>query len=194
MKRTTANRLNLAVFSVFFLLLVAVVSQFGGQPGYYPNVVVDVPTDLRLYFLREAFPERFSCETSASTIANAIRASCPSCKIAAEQCITKLRPDQQKLLSTEPLEFPSARSGDGVIIYSSADEAVASAACRGAQEQTASSGRLQAKCFEPHAPRPLNELPSLSGAALAAIVALLLSFVTTAFASFLIIRSQALHS
>src|SRR4051812_32369184 len=92
-----------------FAALVFAAEFFGNRPGYYPSVVVDVPTDLQITFVRRPRATVESCQLVASGIANSISATCPTCNVRVQPCSVDSDRGFAKLLGEEPLAVPSAR-------------------------------------------------------------------------------------
>src|SRR5438552_3196613 len=163
---------------------------------YYPHVVVEAQENVRLEFLQQGLPRNEACESAVATIAEAIRASCPTCRVAMRRCPGKLEPVYEKLLSEDPIEMPSSRLPHGVVTYVSDNKALALAACRETERLTGASGGATAVCYPPDTRRPFQAKPQRfeSGQVLAGLMILLLAGLTSVFAGYLIVRYDAFHA
>ena len=68
-------------------LFVAVIGAVQFQTGrvYYPHVVVEVQNNAKLEFLQEGVPKDADCQATTAAIADAIRVTCPTCRVATRQ-------------------------------------------------------------------------------------------------------------
>ncbi len=123
---------------------------------YYPHVVVEAQENVRLEFLQQGLLRNEACESAVATIADAIRASCPACRVAIRQCAGKLEPAYEKLLSEDPIEMPSSRLPRGVVTYVADNKALALAACRETERLTGANGGAAAVCYPPDTKRPFQ--------------------------------------
>src|SRR5215467_15152060 len=98
--------------SCFFLLALVALSASSAAiaqdpprlRGFYPNVLIATHDNLSLEFLNEAVASMDDCKAAAAMIASTVQASCTKCTVVKLQCVTKLDPRQQRLLSEEPVE------------------------------------------------------------------------------------------
>ena len=162
---------------------------------YYPHVVVEAQENVRLEFLQHGLLKDEACQSAVATIADSIRASCPSCRVAVRQCPRKLEPAYEKLLSEEPIEMPSSRLPHGVVTYISDNKALALAACRETERLTGANRGVPATCYPPDTKRPFPVKPQRfeSTQTFAGLAILLLAGLTSVFVGYLIVRSEALH-
>ena len=183
--------LNPFAAAVLFIAVVAATHFLHGRV-YYPHVVVDSQQDVRLEFLQAGLLKSEACESAVATIADAIRASCPACRVAIRQCPGKLEPAYEKLLSEDPIEMPSSRLPHGVVAYVSDNKALALAACRETERLTGAT----TVCYPPDSKRPFQAKPQRfeSGQVLAGLMILLLAGLTSAFVGHLILRYDAFHA
>ena len=163
---------------------------------YYPHVVVEAQENVRLEFLQQGLLRNEACESAVATIAEAIRASCPACRVAIRQCAGKLEPAYEKLLSEDPIEMPSSRLPHGVVAYVSDNKALALAACRETERLTGANGGAPAICYPPDTRRPFQAKPRRfeSAQVLAGLMILLLAGLTSVFVGHLIVRYDAFHA
>src|SRR6266702_8143150 len=65
-------------------LFVAVIGAVQFQHGrvYYPHVVVEIQNHAKLEFLQEGVPKDADCQATTAAIADAIRVTCPTCRVA----------------------------------------------------------------------------------------------------------------
>jgi len=178
-----------------FIAVVAATHFLHGRV-YYPLVVVEAHENVRLEFLQPGLLKNEACESAVATIADAIRASCPACRVAIRRCPGKLEPAYEKLLSEDPIEMPSSRLPLGVVTYLSDDKPLALAACRETERLTGANGGVPVVCHPPDTRRPFPVKPRRfeSGQAFAGLVILLFAGLTSVFAGHLIVRYEALHA
>src|SRR6266852_2129946 len=184
------------VAAVVLFVAVVVATHFLHGRVYYPHVVVESQANVRLEFLQQGLLKNEACQSAVATIADAIRASCPACRVAIRQCAGKLEPAYEKLLSEDPIEMPSSRLPQGVVTYISDNKALALAACREAERLTGANGGIPATCFAPDTQRPFAVKPQRfeSGQVFAGLMILLLTGLISVFVGHLIVRYEALHA
>jgi UDP-GlcNAc:undecaprenyl-phosphate/decaprenyl-phosphate GlcNAc-1-phosphate transferase len=185
------------VIATLLLALIFSAAQRGGGPVHYPNVVVEAQDNLKLEFLQHGRSRSDDCQSAAATIADAIRATCPACRIAAQRCLADLAPEKETLLSEEPVAIPTSRLPDGVVAYSSANQALALAACKEAEKAGGGRG-YRVTCFPPNVRRPMTDSAEprqldIRKAALSLAV-LIFSGLASAFVGYLIVHYEGLHA
>jgi lipopolysaccharide/colanic/teichoic acid biosynthesis glycosyltransferase len=163
---------------------------------YYPHVVVEAVENVRLEFLQEGLAKGEDCDAATAAIVDAIRASCPTCRVATQQCPDRLEPRYEKLLSEEPVAMPSSRLPHGVVAYVSDNKGLALAACSESERLTGASPGFRAVCHQPNTPRPM---PGSSNPQLADMWPMIFSppaflLFGLAFAGFFFVRFAALHT
>jgi hypothetical protein len=137
------------------LLLTAAAIEFLPETLYFPVVEYSAPENIQIALLKNGELDRTSCEQGARKLADAIRASCPACKVV-ERCFRGLDAERRKILSQEALSTPSARQQGGklTMTLASADPQLALAVCRQSEQQSASQPVDQRlRCFPALAPR-----------------------------------------
>ena len=137
------------------MLLTAAAIEFLPETLFFPVVEYSTPENMQIMLLKNGALDRSSCEQGARQIANAIRASCPACKVI-ERCFRGLDAERRKILSREPLSTPSVRQQGGKVTMTLAteDPQLALGVCRQTEQQTASQPVDQRlRCFPPLAPR-----------------------------------------
>jgi UDP-N-acetylmuramyl pentapeptide phosphotransferase/UDP-N-acetylglucosamine-1-phosphate transferase len=187
---------SIAIAGLFVAVIGAVQFQHGRV--YYPHVVVEIQNNAKLEFLQQGVPKDADCQATTAAIADTIRVTCPTCRVAIKQCPGKLEPEREKLFSEEPIAVPSSRMPHGVVIYLSDDKDLALAACRETERMTVANQGFRAVCYPPNARRPLPDSPKPQRLemwhALAGFVVLLLTGFASAFTGYLIVRYEALHA
>src|SRR5204863_164984 len=182
--------------AVVLFVAVAGATHFFHGPLYYPHVLVETQENVSLEFLQHGLRKDETCQAAVATIADAIRVSCPACRIAIRQCSGKFDPAYEKLLSEEPIEMPSSRLPRGIVTYVSDDKALALAACRETERLTGADGGAPTVCYPPDTRRPLQakaqRFESTQG--LAGLMVLLLAGLTSVFVGHLILRYDAFHA
>ena len=137
------------------VLLTAAAIEFLPETFYFPVVEYSTPENIQIALLKNGELDQSSCEQGASQVANAIRASCPACKVV-ERCFRGLDAERRKILSREPLSTPSVRMPGGklTMTLSTKDPQLALGVCRQTERQTASQPVDQRlRCFPALAPR-----------------------------------------
>jgi lipopolysaccharide/colanic/teichoic acid biosynthesis glycosyltransferase len=117
----------------------------------HPYVNIEAPGKMRITFLLQSRPEKEQCEASLAKVVNAVRLTCPECKIVAQNCLDELNSNQSQMLGIEPLKSPSARLADGgVVMFESDNPVIAATACREGEHQAAVGRKLNIfKCHLP---------------------------------------------
>lgn len=131
------------------MLLTAAAIEFLPETLYFPVVEYATPENMQVALLKNGELDRSSCEQGARHVAQAIRASCPACKVV-ERCFRGLDAGRRKILSQEPLSTPSVRQQGGklTMTLATADPQLALAVCRQTEQQTASQPADQRlRCF-----------------------------------------------
>lgn len=121
------------------LLLTAAAIEFLPETLYFPVVEYSMPENIQVALFKSGELDKSSCEQGASRVANAIRASCPGCKVV-DRCLRGLDAERRKILSQEPLSTPSVRQQGGklTMTFATGDLQLALAVCRQTEQQTAS--------------------------------------------------------
>lgn len=150
------------------LAAAALLVLFGGlamlqsTPRYYPFLKLDVPNmapgagtaaNLSLTMLVEAHTSGDRCERTLASVASSMLSVCPQCRASAQQCLNALSPDQNELLSEQPLHSFTARLPNGITRYESTDPAIARFSCEESERQSLING-VTVKCYPPGTARP----------------------------------------
>ncbi len=198
MTRSSIQRRGITPIAIGGSLLVAAIgaAQLLGGRVYYPHVVVQAVENVQLEFLQEGLAKGEDCDAATAAIVDAVRSSCPTCRVATQQCRNRLEPRYEKLLSEEPVAMPSSRLPHGVVAYVSDNKGLALAACSESERLTSASPGFRAICHQPNTPRPM---PGSSHPQLADMWPVIFSppvFLLSglAFAGFLFVRFAAPHS
>src|SRR5438552_447576 len=193
---TLAKKAYAPIAAVAAFIAVVGATHFLHGRVYYPHVVVESRENVRLEFLQQGLLKSEACQSAVATIADAIRASCPACRVAIRHCPGRLEPAYEKLLSEDPIEMPSSRLPQGVVTYLSDNKALALAACRETERLTGANGGVPATCFAPDTKRPIPVKPQRfeSGQVLSGLMILLLTGLISVFVGHLIVRYEALHA
>lgn len=137
------------------ILLTTVAIEFLPETLYFPVVEYSASGNVQIVLFKNGELERSGCTQVASQLANAILASCPTCKVI-ERCLRGLDAERSKILARDPLAMPSARLPGGklTMTISAADPQLALDVCRQTEQQTASKAADQRlRCFPAMAPR-----------------------------------------
>lgn len=169
------NKKSRVLFIAALLVLFSILAVTDRQSHYYPLVEIGVLPDggqpaqpktpaattginplvdgLKITFLFDNRSTLESCEAFTGNISRIALANCPTCVVRKLQCLQSLDTKQQEMFSDRPLDTASGRMTTGVVVYSSANPAIALATCQEAQNQSVSS-QQQVTCHAPHTPRP----------------------------------------
>ncbi len=164
---------------------------------YYPHIVMDAQQQVRLEFLQQALIKDEDCQTAVATVAQAIRVSCPACRITLQECSVGPVPDHEALLSEMPIAIPSSRLPRGVVTYLSDDGALALAACREAERLSGPNARSSTICYPPNERRTVvsSTGPRVEAhPALLGLLVLLFSGAVSAFIGYLIVHYEGMHA
>ena len=165
---------------------------------YYPYIEISVPGNVEMTFLFNGRRNKTSCETVVSNVTASMLTVCPTCQSKAQQCLNALDPQQERMLSAEPLDAPSVRLQDGVMTYHAATPAIALAVCEESAKQTSAHAEAgRAICYPPQTTRPIpspRKVPLDSGDYLLGLLILILSGLTSGFLCHLIVRYDHLHA
>lgn len=122
---------------------------------FYPQITAVVAQDLQMDFASHGLTSHSDCTASLDKQVTVLKRTCPACRITSQRCVTSPDPSFFTQFSEEPLAVASGRHADGVVLYSSADQALALAVCRETERQTAlAEPRKGVNCFAPGTPRP----------------------------------------
>lgn len=146
------NKLPIAVI-VALLLVFYWLAAFQRPASHHPYVIIHTPEDLEVTFLMNSHSRRADCAAAVINVAAALQVACAFCKIEEQRCLHALDPLQERYLSAEPLDAPSARTPTGVVVYSSPNTELALAACRESERQGKAA---TVTCYSPNTPRSLT--------------------------------------
>ncbi len=120
-------------------LLTAAAIEYLPKTLYFPVIEYTTPDNIRFRLLKNGELDQTGCERGAHSVAQAIIASCPKCKVA-ERCFRGLDAERRRILSREPLLTPSIRTPDGKVAMtiSADDPQLAMSVCRASEHQSAS--------------------------------------------------------
>jgi hypothetical protein len=117
--------------------LTAATIEFLPETLYFPIVEYSTPETIQIVLFKNGELDQSTCEQGAAKVATAIRASCPTCKVA-ERCVRGLDAERRKILSREPLSMPSARIPGGklTMTVSTRDPQLALSVCQQIERQS----------------------------------------------------------
>lgn len=191
---STRNSTSKVVLALILLAFMGMAAFLRPVP-HYPNVSLTAPENVQINLLINPAPDIKACLQTLSTLVDAFEATCPACRIRKQQCLEKLTPREKALLSSAPLPLPSAHMANGVTTFEATDPAVALAACRESERQSArGSGKIT--CHAPNTLRPMLQ-PVKHGWAnnlLTIILTLAAAGAASWFICYLIIRYEHLHA
>jgi UDP-GlcNAc:undecaprenyl-phosphate GlcNAc-1-phosphate transferase len=159
----------------------------------FPYLHVEGPENIHFKFLYQEVEQEAACRKTLEAMKAAILSSCPQCKVAEQACPSQLTGDQRQWLSNSPLDVPSLRLPNGVLIFESPGTGGLDA-CKSSESQA--KRVLDVRCIPPHEPRPLPEtlrVPWLDTATFLAGLMLLTGIIAW-FAGYLIVEYEHLHA
>ena len=121
----------------------------------FPVVDLFAPTGVQTTFVEPGETTVEDCERKLSEEAQALRATCSTCKIV-ERCLRGLPPTLRRALSHEPILQPSARAVNEAltVIFSAPDPRLALSACQRAEAMSAPRpAASHLECFAAGTPR-----------------------------------------
>jgi UDP-GlcNAc:undecaprenyl-phosphate/decaprenyl-phosphate GlcNAc-1-phosphate transferase len=192
-RKATMGTVRLVFAVTSFALLVLAAQLFGNRTAYFPNVVVDVPGDLHITFLRNARPTIESCQLASLAIVNSVTATCPGCKLRLQACSVDSDGAFKRNLGENPLGMPSARIPDGVVVYASDNAETAMSSCRETERLANQVHGQRVNCYAPNTVRPVTSTAFTSAHLLLGAIAVGAALLVSLFAGFLIVRYQAVH-
>lgn len=145
-------------------------------------------------YLLDPVPTEQRCEALTGSIARSILENCAFCVIKQLNCKTTLDTDQQLALSTAPLDFPSGRTNNGVVIYRASDPELAQTACDYSVVQSRE-GKGTITCFKPNTERPKSTPQAVPiRQAISSVLALLSAFSASWICCWLIVKYERFHA
>lgn len=176
------------------LILFSALAVFRPPSSHHAFMIIEAPENLNITFLFNGRNRAADCDATIVNLASAILASCPTCRIKQLQCLTQLDATQQYLLSSEPLDTPSARLPSGAAIYAAPNVTTALGACQESQRLAKSTAPMT--CFPANTARSVTESARKVTAeqSLWAALALIIAGLAAWFACWLIIRYEHLHA
>lgn len=163
------------------------------EQHFHPLVEIETGGSNGSIELLAVFDGRSTVEACEALTGKLVRVSlerCPTCRVVAARCDTRLPEAARALLGPGPVPVASGRLKDGVIAFYGPDSALAEQACTGAAQASPVSNRLT--CYRSGAPRPrtASALTVNSSHALTALAALLAAWIVGWF----IMRYEHLHA
>lgn len=162
--------------------------------GVHATIEIRVPDPLTPVTLKTVFDRQSSiidCEGRTGNVVRVALERCPACQVIAARCDAQLSDADIRLLSGEPLPFPTGRLTNGTMAFLSEDADTAHSACKAASRSTAGSAN-PLTCQQAGSARPLDktkaQLTSDHG-----ILVLLAAF-TAWLVGWFIVRYEHLHS
>ncbi|MFM9969247.1 MAG: MraY family glycosyltransferase [Burkholderiales bacterium] len=123
------------------------------KSSYTSKVVVKITENLYIEFLQAKYPREDLCQDASNSVVKVLTATCATCTVIAQQCLTRLDKNEIQYLGEEALMSPSARLPRGVIVYKSSEPSLAMAACTEGEKQAAKTRENLLKCDPPNVKR-----------------------------------------
>jgi UDP-GlcNAc:undecaprenyl-phosphate/decaprenyl-phosphate GlcNAc-1-phosphate transferase len=189
------NQSVISAFVVTLLIAVSTLAIIRPLPAHYPYLFIEAPEDVSFIVLLEQREPLVQCEAAIAKLAHSIVTSCPGCRIAQLQCLTKLDTAERDMLAGAPLDTPSAIIPGGVVVYAAPSVATAMKVCR-ETAQLSIAARAKVTCFPPNTTRSIfiDNRKINSESILWAALALIVACLTAWFTCWLIIRYEYLHA
>ncbi len=191
---SSKSKLSYPILVISFIVTGLLALYFKPVP-YYPSIEFTSANNVQIKHLFKAAINKEACKLSLASLDEDLFATCPSCRITKQACLSQLSTEQQVLLSEAPAPFPTIRLHDGVASYHAADQRLAISACLYAQAHSTNFGH-QLECTPSLMPRPIT--PAMDDNFWQDMLEMDLMFVVAAIASwficYLIIRYENLHA
>ena len=177
------------------LILFSTLAVFWPPASHYAYMIIEAPENLSITFLLDGRERAADCDATIARLGSTILSSCPTCRIKQLQCLPELDSTERHLLSSEPLDTPSARMPSGVVIYTAPNPTTALTACQESQRIAAKSP-APITCFAADTARSVTKPTTKVAAAQAlwAVLALIVASLAAWFTCWLIIRYEHLHA
>lgn len=147
MKNNTVTAVLAALLAGFLVLAL-----LDPKISFTSKVTVKAADNLDLIFLQANHLRESACQDAASSVARVVTASCPTCLITVQECLSGRDSETGRYLGNQPLSVPSARAANGTTIYQSRSAEIALSTCQGAEKQTTGTSH-QFICDPPNMPR-----------------------------------------
>ena len=185
----------ITVIACLMLVLFAGLAVLQPRTPQYPNLKFEVLGGISLSMLMDGQATAGNCQYTAASLEANILSACTQCRTVSRECVSRLSPEQHKVLSEASLEDYSARMPNGVVVYQARDTRLARLACEESERQLAGS-RTPVTCHAPGEDRPvvqpgISTLPGINAFATASLFAG--AFLSSWFVCWLIVRFQHLH-
>jgi UDP-N-acetylmuramyl pentapeptide phosphotransferase/UDP-N-acetylglucosamine-1-phosphate transferase len=140
---------SLLIFVLLVTFIGMAVNNYRQQ--YFPLVVAQIGSELELTFLLDDQVSDAECEKARNSVVSTLKLSCLTCQIERTACLSKLDSRQQQFLMANPLDLPSARLSNGVVVFSATNQEAALATCQESARQAPLTTGF--KCFPAHSIR-----------------------------------------
>ncbi len=122
---------------------------------YYPAVAARVGSDLMLRVAGFGVNDEKACEATLAELSKRLVSGCTVCGLVESHCRQGLSDWHGQVLSESPLDAPSARMANGVMVFESANRELAMLVCRETERSSRSAG-VGVGCFEAGRTRPVR--------------------------------------
>jgi UDP-galactose-lipid carrier transferase len=122
---------------------------------HHPNIRIETPQGVKLELLLQGQQDAGKCERAAAAVSNAVKATCSNC-VVQNLCLKELNPGHRRMISDGPLNVPSVRMPNGVVIFYADQPAEAMIACEETVKQNQKNPSAgTAVCHPPGTSRPV---------------------------------------
>lgn len=135
-KRPPRGRVLLWSSALILLILAASAILLHKPASYYPDLVIQSSTTVRIGVLQQGYSTATECAQAANTFQQAMQGVCADCVIIHNRCITNPTPRQQLLLAGNAVDVPVMRISRGILFFKSTDPALGLEVCESAARQT----------------------------------------------------------
>lgn len=105
-------------------------------PQFHPYIVFQSTETISVTYLKRGDPTRGQCEATVKRMAQAITATCSTCRLLENRCLDKLDSRQRKILYGQPVDVPVMRIPGGAAAFMAATPELAMFACEESARQT----------------------------------------------------------
>ena len=200
------KRQLIIVATLLLLVLFAALATHNRPTAIHPIITVEAPLAagkaesdntprwFKITYILDAVANEQRCEALNGNVARSILTSCPFCAVKQLNCSKTLDPEQQLALSTAPVNTPSGKISNGVILYEASHPELAQTACNLSAEQSRK-GKTPITCFKAGVERPKLPAQKLPPSQLGMTFLVFLAALSASWlCCWLIIKYERLHA
>ena len=149
-KSTKRGFLILTLMTIFAMSLMLL----SRHPIYYGKIDLQIINGPTLSFILDGKPSEEKCMFESQLISSAITAGCTECQLLTQTCSSNPAEDTIRFLGNDPIEYPSSRIANGVLLYKANSTEAAMKVCKESELQSMQKSSIPLKCFAPGDVRP----------------------------------------